>query len=150
MRIAPIKNIKGKLFHSIVFSLLSLMTVSCGVNEPLKVAHNPWPGYELIGLYQSLVPESNENFSIVRTQDSGESVALLKSGQVDAAAITMDEALILKESGTKIKVVLIFNISAGADVIVGNNDISEPNKLINKRIAYTPGGLSTLILTKYF
>jgi len=75
---------------------------------------------------------------------------LLESGQVDAAALTIDEALTVREAGTKIKLVLIFDISTGADVIIGNNSFSEPHQLVNKRIAYTPGPLPMLILAKFF
>lgn len=127
-----------------------MIIVSCGENQPIRVAHHPWPGYELIDLYQSLAPESKAQFNIIRTQDSKESIGLLESGQVDAASLTIDEALTVKESGTNIKVVLIFDISTGADVIIGNNSFVEPHQLVNKRIAYTPGPLPMLILAKFF
>jgi NitT/TauT family transport system substrate-binding protein len=150
MKNITIKSIKKSLYRLFFVSVTSVLIMSCGESQPISVAHHPWPGYELIDLYQSLVPESRKHLNIIRTQDSKESIALLESGQVDAAALTMDEALTVREAGTKIKVVLIFDISAGADVVIGNKSISEPHQLVNKRIAYTPGPLSMLILSKLF
>lgn len=133
-----------------VYIIIGLVVVSaCSDEEILSFAHHPWPGYELIELHQVLLPETASQYRIVRTSDAKESIKLLSDGEVDAAAVTLDEALALSHSGTAIKVVLVFNISVGADVVIARSDIENPSQLVGKRLGHTPGPLSELMLNKF-
>jgi NitT/TauT family transport system substrate-binding protein len=96
--------------------------------KDFTVATNTWPGYEPLYVAKEL-DEHNvlEDISILRYANASDVITAFESGIADAAALTLDEALLLVERGYNLGVVLVMDISAGGDAIVSTRP-QEPIK----------------------
>jgi NitT/TauT family transport system substrate-binding protein len=127
--------------------LLPLLQV-CGPAEPLSVASHPWPGYELMFLARDQGWLPKDGIKLLETQSATESIAALREGKAHAAALTLDEVLRVRAAGTALTVVLVFDISAGADVVVSRPDIQNLAELAGKTIGAETSALGALMLAK--
>lgn len=119
----------------------------CASSAPLRVAAHPWIGYEPLYLARDFgwLPHQAE---LVETAAASESLAALASGKVQAAALTLDEVLQARAAGMPLTVVLVFNVSAGADVLLVRPEIATLAELRGKRIAVERSALGGLMLAK--
>ena len=133
--------------------LLTLVINGClgsGKQEfkTLKIGYTQWPGYDIAlyaqeagffakrGLEVELVPFEN-------MQDSA--MALLR-GSLDAAFVSLWDAMQVDESKDSPVVTMVFNISAGSDGIVTQKSIKSVKELQGKKIGCKLGTVNELIL----
>jgi NitT/TauT family transport system substrate-binding protein len=134
---------------AIIFIISSAFLASCSTNQqPLKVASHVWPGYEFMFLGRELDLLDSSLVSLVETKSASESLQLLESSSVDAAALTLDEVMRAISEGVDLVVVLVFNISAGADVLLGNSQIQDISQLKNKKIGVETGAVGAIMLSQ--
>jgi NitT/TauT family transport system substrate-binding protein len=55
---------------------------------------------------------------------NSDSLQALAAGTVDGAGLTLDEAIGARAAGLDMKIVLVFDISTGADVLLARPEIS--------------------------
>lgn len=115
---------------------------------PLTVAAHIWPGYEFMFLAQREGWLDANQVTLRETPSASESLQALSDGKVDAAALTLDEVLRARAQGAPMSVVLVFDISAGADVVLARPDIRELKQIKGKRIGVEQGALGALMLVK--
>jgi len=120
----------------------------CEPVKPLSIASHVWPGYELMFLAQSQGWLSNANLELLTTQSATESLLALSSAQVDGAALTLDEVLLARANGISLTIVLVFDISAGADMVLTLPEITHLSDLKGRRIGVETSALGTLMLNK--
>lgn len=134
--------------HLFAAAILALATLpACSPSKPITVVLHPWVGYETLYLARDLkwLPDS------VRLRDVrtlGESIAALKSGEVDAACMTLDEMLRARAEGIPLSAALVFDVSAGADAVMVRPHIKRLSDLAGKRIAYDHQALGALVFAK--
>lgn len=116
--------------------------------SPLTVAAHVWPGYEFMFLAQREGWLAAHQVTLRETASASESMKALGEGTVDAAALTLDEVLRARAAGTALSVVLVFDISAGADVVLARPEIRELKQLKGKRIGVEQSALGALMLVK--
>lgn len=119
---------------------------ACGRRPALRIAGHPWPGYETMFYAQSQGWLPSE----VTLQHLGtirESIDALRAGTTDAAMLTLDEALVLQVNGLDLEIVLVFNLSRGADALVVHAPIKTLGQLRGRRIGVEPSALGELMLT---
>jgi len=133
----------AKLF---VFMSLFLLT-SCTVKPPelLKVGVNQWPGYEPIVLARDLGYLPQNQVKLVELPSNTESIALLRAGRLDAAALTLDEALNVINLGTELTIVLVFDFSNGADVLLANSTLKNLADIRHHRVGVETTGVGALL-----
>lgn len=121
---------------------------ACGSRPvvPLRVAAHAWPGYELMFLARDQGWFLAEQVTLVPTGTSTESMALLAKGEVDAAALTLDEVLRMRSEGAALTVTLVFDESSGADVLMTRPDISSLQALAGKKVGAETTALGALML----
>lgn len=90
----------------------------CAQSQPLKVAVQPWCGYQFLFVARVEGWQDTKQVELVDTALTTESVAALREGRVDAAALTLDEVLLLRSQGHPLHVVMVFDASAGADLLL--------------------------------
>jgi NitT/TauT family transport system substrate-binding protein len=75
-----------------VAALPALGLVGCSKSQPLKTGIHPWIGYESLYLADEFgwLPQTVE---LVKGQAASDSMTGLLAGELDAAALTLDEAL---------------------------------------------------------
>lgn len=130
--------------------LILLIGSGCSTERAeLRVAAHPWPGYELLFLADSLGYLHHPDIRLIETVDATASKDLLSLGLVDAAALTLDEALsIQQQQGITLTIVLVFNISAGADMVLSTENFQHPAELEGKRLGYEPAAVAELMRMK--
>jgi NitT/TauT family transport system substrate-binding protein len=123
---------------------LSSLT-ACTSRDPIKVAIHTWIGYESLFLADqfSWLPE---NAFLITNQNATESISMLINGQVHAACLTLDELLLVRSEGVAAKVGLVFNVSAGADMVISRIPINELEDIKGLRVGYEAGALGALVL----
>ena len=135
--------------------LLGVMTAGasgvlagCGSGKPLRVASHVWPGYEFMFVARDQRWLDPRHVTLISTGSATESLQHLASGQVEAAAITLDEVLLSLQRGIPLSVVLLFNISAGADAVLTKPAIGSLAELRGARIGVEVSALGQLMLHK--
>ncbi|WP_173292299.1 ABC transporter substrate-binding protein [Thiosulfativibrio zosterae] len=132
-------------FTKNLFALSALSSVpllsSCEKTGALRIGIHPWVGYE--SLY--LAEESGElpnKVKLVKTQGNAENLALLSTGEIDGGTFTVDEVLLARSQGIPLVIVMLFDISAGADQVLTKT--GGPIKAGNT-VAYEPSAVGTLL-----
>ena len=120
---------------------------ACTSGAPMTVGIHPWPGYEPLYLARTFgwLPEG---VRLREGQTAGDSVAALQTGEVDAATLTLDEALSVRASGVALTVVLVFDSSVGADMVMARPSIRVPADVAGRRIAVERGAVGEVVLQK--
>lgn len=91
---------------------------------------------------------ASADLSFLETATATASLAALASDQADAAALTLDEVLRARDQGIALNVVLVFDISTGADMLLARPEIKRLADLAGKRIGVEQTALGALMLHK--
>lgn len=120
----------------------------CGSSDPIKMASHIWPGYEFLFLARDMGWLKPEDAVLVETHNASESAEHLISGKVQAAALTLDETLRVIQQGVPLFVVLIFDVSSGADALLVKSHIKSLSDLKGTRIGVETTAVGALMLNK--
>lgn len=118
---------------------------ACSRSNPLRIAGHPWPGYEPLfyAKSQGLLPAG---LDLQEMPTVTASINALKEGRTDGAMLTLDEALVLQARGMALEVVLVFDASKGADVLLARKELQGLEQLRGKIIGLEPSILGELML----
>ncbi|WP_173974542.1 ABC transporter substrate-binding protein [Magnetospirillum sp. LM-5] len=122
-----------------VFAAVAFFAVAIGLRipgPPFRIGINPWLGYEPLLVARDALALDPKIVRVVDMSSTTETIRALQNGILDAAALTLDEALLLKHSGTQIRVLLVADISNGADAVVINPRATEALSVQGARIAF--------------
>lgn len=117
-------------------------------DQPISVAAHVWVGYEPMFLAQREGWLDEKQARIFETAAATESMQALAEGKVDGAALTLDEVFKVRQEGQKLTVVTIYNISAGADMLLARADITSLSDLKGKRIGFEQSSVGELMLSE--
>jgi NitT/TauT family transport system substrate-binding protein len=120
----------------------------CKAATPLTIATSNWPGYAFLSVAMENGTFSPEVVRLVKTSSIAASIKLLSEGRVDGAAITLDEALRLKQQGIELSVVLLFDVSVGGDALLAKPEVKTLADLKGKRLGLENSTLAELMLDK--
>jgi NitT/TauT family transport system substrate-binding protein len=120
----------------------------CQAVPPLKIASQVWPGYSFLYLAEQEGLFDRQRIQLIETQNLAESSLLLSEGQVDGAALTLDEVLHIMDMGIALKVILILDSSVGADVVMANPSITRLEQLKGKKIGVETSTLGTIMFAE--
>lgn len=129
----------------LVLLLLPLMNACEKPVEVFRVGTNIWIGYESLylaqeqGLYAMPV-------RMVAMPNATEVQQALRAGVLEAAAVTLDEALTMAQDGLDIKVIAVMDTSNGADVLMANPAVRSLAGLKGKRIGVESTATGVLVL----
>jgi NitT/TauT family transport system substrate-binding protein len=137
------------MFYSGVMAFALVMSgCDWGTDKPISIAAHVWPGYEMMFLARNEGELDAKRVSLVETTSATESLQALSEGRVDGAALTLDEVLQARSKGIPLSVVMIFDVSAGADVLMARPGIKKLANLKGRRIGYESGALGALMLAE--
>lgn len=139
-----------RLLPATLLLVLSLGLIRCGdmPPPPLSIGTNVWPGYEPMYLARDMGWFSPHDGRMVEFEDSPEVMRALRFGAIDAAALTLDEALRLKAEGVPLRIVLVMDQSNGADVLLARPGIKTLADLKGKRIGVEIGAVGSYMLRR--
>ncbi len=141
---------KRRLFLTALGALgLSALISGCWrATPPLRIASNPWVGYEFMFLARHEGWISPQDAVLVEAGSATGALDLLASGKADGAALTLDEMLRAREQGLPLMAVLVFDISMGADVLLVKQGVETLAQLKGKRIGFEQSAVGALMLHK--
>lgn len=128
------------------------LTTLAGVahaGPPLRLGTNVWPGYEPLYLAAHRENwESRLNVRLVEFASASEVLRAFRNGLLEAAALTLDEALQLLEAGLPVRVVLVLDVSHGGDVVLGRPELTGFRELRQRRVGVESGALGAFMLAR--
>ena len=79
---------------------------------------------------------------------SSEVIRAYRNGDLEAVAITIDETFLLAETQPNIRIVLVTDISNGADVILAKPEIQSLKDLKGRRVGVESTALGAFVITR--
>ncbi|MFZ5535928.1 MAG: ABC transporter substrate-binding protein [Pseudomonadota bacterium] len=127
------------------FAASALLLGGCGPRPPLRVAAHAWMGYETMFLARQHGWLDPGQVRLVETPAATDSLHLLGSGLVEAAALTLDEVLRARALGLPLVVPMVFDVSAGADGVLARHPMHLA-ELAGARIGVEQSAVGALML----
>lgn len=144
------RQLKKSFTLSIVaVTLCTVILASCTKAEPpLRVGANVWPGYETLYLARSLGYYDNTPIRLVDYPSGTEEVRAYRNGEIEAAGISIDQALVLAATNPDVKIVVVMDFSNGGDVILGKPEIPNLQGLKSRPVGVESTALGAFIITR--
>jgi NitT/TauT family transport system substrate-binding protein len=133
----------------LLLTILSLnVLVSCTeqLSPVLKIGTNVWLGYEPLYLARNKQFIDPKKAHLVEFSSASQVIQAFRNEVIDAAAITLDEALLLAQSGEQLTVILVLDISNGADAIISQANITRMTDLQGKLIGVEASTVGSFML----
>lgn len=138
-------TLKSYFSVSLAFLLLTLSALS--YSQTLRVGTTLWPGYEPLYLAEEINAYKSD-IRLINYPSTSEVLRAFKNHTLEAAALTLDEVILLSESGTAIDIILILDISEGADVIMGRPELVNIQGLIGAKVAVESTAVGAYTLSR--
>lgn len=138
------------------FSLGILICISVGIlvscfeqpTKPLLVGINSWPGFAPLSLAEQLGYYQNTSIDIVDYPSATEVSNALRSGNLQGGGMTIDETLMLAETFPAVRVILLTDLSNGADVIIGKPELNTLADIKGKKVGVENTALGAYMLSR--
>jgi NitT/TauT family transport system substrate-binding protein len=147
----PVRLISRRQFILTLGGLaITQVLPACGrlVDKPISIAAHVWVGYEPMFLARREGWLNDKLVKLVETSSSTDSLQALFEGKVDGAALTLDEVLKARATGLPLSVVMVFDISAGADMLIVRPGLKKLADLKDRRIGFEEGAVGGLMLAE--
>ncbi|MEQ8513979.1 MAG: ABC transporter substrate-binding protein [Chromatocurvus sp.] len=131
--------------YSVALLLCTVLLTGCQ-GKALKLGIHPWIGCDVIPMAQQwgwMGPE----VELVKTGSGAGAMAALASGELHAACLTLDEVIRGLDRGLPLSIIVVMDLSSGADSLLVRPDINAISQLQGRRIALETSGVSMLMLT---
>jgi NitT/TauT family transport system substrate-binding protein len=128
---------------------LGLLIAGCAQPQtPIRLGTNVWPGYEPLYLAQEIGQLDSRKVRLIGYPSASEVIRAFRNRSLEAASLTLDEALLLLDKGLPIKIILVHDISHGADVILARPHIEEVSGLRGRDIAVESSALGAYVISR--
>lgn len=116
--------------------------------QALRIGTNLWPGYEPLYLAREKGYFDTNKIHLIEYTSTTQVIKAYKNGLLDAAAVTLDEAIALLDSGEQPRLVLVMDVSNGADVMLGQASIHNIGQLKGKRVGVEHTALGAYFISR--
>lgn len=130
--------------------LLLLSLAACAPDKPpvIRVGTNVWPGYEPLHLAASRGLYRGVELRMVEHTSATQVMRAFRNRTIEAAALTLDEALLLKEQDLDPRIVLVLDVSNGGDAIIGMPHVTDFKSLAGRRVAVENSAVGAYLLNR--
>jgi len=129
---------------------LVLLLGGC-VREPesaLRIGTNVWIGSEPLYLARELDRLDPATVQLVEYPSASEVLRAFRNQAIDGMVITLDELLGLAADGLQPRIILVVDVSNGADVVVGRHGMRSMHDLKGRSVAVEGGALGAFVLSR--
>jgi len=129
---------------------LVLPLLGC-VREPesaLRIGTNVWIGSEPLYLARELGHLNPKAVQLVEYPSASEVLRAFRNEAIDGMVISLDELFGLVVDGLQPRIILVVDVSHGADVVVGRPGMRSMSDLKGKRIAVESSALGAFVLSR--
>lgn len=138
-----------KMFIKLALLMVLIATTGCQPPpEPLRIVSSPWPGYEPLYLARDLGYLQESSVRITELPSSNLNMEAFSNGSTDLSTLTLDETLTLLARGQKLRILLVMDVSNGADAVVARPEIKSLAELKGKRVGMENIPLGAYILSR--
>ena len=117
--------------------------------EPaLRIGTNVWIGSEPLYLARELGRLDPAAVQLVEYPSASEVLRAFRNEAIDGMVISLDELFGLAADGLQPRVVLVVDVSNGADVVVGRADMHNMHDLAGRPVAVESGALGAFVLSR--
>jgi NitT/TauT family transport system substrate-binding protein len=135
-----------------LLALLAVALVLCGCTRegepPLRIGTNVWIGSEPLYLARDLEQLDREVVQLVEYPSASEVSRAFRNQAIDGMVISLDELFALAVDGLQPRIVVVVDVSHGADVVVGRSGMRAMKDLKRKRVAVESGALGAFVLSR--
>jgi NitT/TauT family transport system substrate-binding protein len=135
-----------------VLSLFLLVLTLCGCSRepepPLRIGTNVWIGSEPLYLARELGQFDPNQVWLVEYPSASDVLRAFRNEAIDGMVISLDELFGLAVDGLRPKIILVVDVSNGADAVVGRQGMSTMKDLQGKRVAVESGALGAFVLSR--
>lgn len=127
-----------------------LMITGCfqSSNQPLRLGTNIWPGYEPLYLAQDIGKLPADQVRLVEYPSASEVIRAFRNRALEAASLTLDEVLVLVQDNIPVKIILVHDISNGADTILARPGIDSITDITGKKVAVESNALGAFMISR--
>jgi NitT/TauT family transport system substrate-binding protein len=138
--------------HRCLLACLALVLPLIGcVREPesaLRIGTNVWIGSEPLYLARELGHLNPKAVQLVEYPSASEVLRAYRNEAIDGMVISLDELFGLAVDGLQPRIILVVDVSHGADVVVGRPGMRTMSDLKGKRIAVESSALGAFVLSR--
>jgi len=138
--------------HLYVLACVALLLPLIGcVREPesaLRIGTNVWIGSEPLYLARELGQLNPKAVQLVEYPSASEVLRAFRNQAIDGMVISLDELFGLAADGLQPRIILVVDVSHGADVVVGRPGMRTMKDLKGKRVAVESGALGAFVLSR--
>ncbi|WP_462150628.1 ABC transporter substrate-binding protein [Pseudoalteromonas xiamenensis] len=132
---------------SILFiALIILSGCQPSYQTHLRVAANNWIGYTPLYLADDMGLFEPKKIKMIEMPSASEVIHAFRSGSIEVAALTLDEALTIVEDNYDVRLILVLDISDGSDVLLAKPEIKNIAELKGKKVAVEYNAVGALLL----
>ena len=117
-------------------------------DNPLRIGTNVWIGSEPLYLARELGKLDPAAVQLVEYPSASEVLRAFRNQAIDGMVISLDELFGLAVDGLQPRVVLVVDVSHGADVVVGRPGMRSMRDLMGKSVAVESGALGAFVLSR--
>jgi NitT/TauT family transport system substrate-binding protein len=135
---------------ALVCAALLLALTGC-MREPetaLRIGTNVWIGSEPLYLARDLGRLDPDAVQLVEYPSASEVLRAYRNGAIDGMVISLDELFGLAVDGLQPRIILIVDVSHGADVVVGRHGMRSMRDLKGRSVAVESSALGAFVLSR--
>jgi NitT/TauT family transport system substrate-binding protein len=112
-------------------------STSASSSQPIRLGFNLWPGAIpwQIAEDQGLFETAGVKAEIIWFQTLGDQINAFNASKIDIANLTLNDMFMSNSNGVPCKLILMPDVSAGADAIVASNSINSVQDFVGKQSA---------------
>jgi NitT/TauT family transport system substrate-binding protein len=128
--------------------LLSLCGCMGQPETALRIGTNVWIGSEPLYLARDLGRLDSDHVQLVEYPSASEVLRAFRNQAIDGMVISLDELIGLAADGLQPRIVLVVDVSNGADVVVGRAGMRSMHDLKGRSVAVESGALGAFVLSR--
>src|SRR3954465_5921744 len=143
-------TIAGRTLRLLACAALLAALFGC-MREPepaLRIGTNVWIGSELLYLARELGQLDPGAVQLVEYPSASEVLRAFRNQAIDGMVISLDELFSVAADGLQPRIILVIDVSHGADVVVGRRGMKAMTDLKGKRGAVESGALGAFVLSR--
>ncbi|TMO54749.1 nitrate ABC transporter [Pseudoalteromonas phenolica] len=142
-----------QLSKKIMLFIFILFLVSCKNDPPhtLRIAINPWPGYEVLHLAKEkgFFKQAGLNVELIRVASLADTQRVYLNNKVDGLTSTLIEAIQIQSFAVRpLTIALITDYSLGGDAIIAHKSIANMAALKGKTVGTEVSSLGIYVLQR--
>ena len=115
---------------------------------PLTVGFNAWVGYDPLVLARDQRQLDPQAVKVIELPTAADTQRHLRNGLLDAAGLTLDEALRLADGGLDLRIIAVCDTSEGSDVVMAAPSVRAVSDLAGAFVAVEDSSVGALLLQR--